>query len=83
MTLGSAGADHPTETPSRPAKPQRAQAAAAPRKHTVGRGENPWNIAKRYGVRAADLLKLNGLAANAVLKPGQALLIDPPAGKRK
>jgi len=82
-TFGSAGDDRASEAAARPAKPQRAQAAAAPRKHTVGRGENAWNIAKRYGVRAADLLKLNGLAANAVLKPGQALLIDPPAGKRK
>lgn len=82
-TFGSASDDRATETSARPAKPQRAQTAAAPRKHTVGRGENPWTIAKRYGVRAADLLKLNGLAANAVLKPGQALLIDPPAGKRK
>ncbi|WP_078996436.1 transglycosylase SLT domain-containing protein [Lysobacter enzymogenes] len=80
-TLGSAE-DARVEPLARPAKPQRAQ-AAAPRKHTVGRGENPWTIAKRYGVRAADLLKLNGLAAGAVLKPGQALLIDPPAGKRK
>ncbi|XIG27176.1 LysM domain-containing protein [Lysobacter enzymogenes] len=80
-TLGSAE-DAPAEPPARPAKPQRAQ-AAAPRKHTVGRGENPWTIAKRYGVRAADLLKLNGLDAKAVLKPGQALLIDAPAPRRK
>lgn len=81
VTLGSAD-EARAEPPARPAKPQRAQ-AAAPRKHTVGRGENPWTIAKRYGVRAADLLKLNGLGAKTVLKPGQALLIDPPAGKRK
>ncbi|MGO1068435.1 transglycosylase SLT domain-containing protein [Lysobacter sp. CA199] len=57
--------------------------AAAPRRHTVGRGENAWTIAKRYGVRAADLLKLNGLNAKAVLKPGQALVIDAPSGGRK
>lgn len=81
-TLGSSDADSAAEPAARPAKPQRAK-AAAPRKHTVGRGENPWTIAKRYGVRAADLLKRNGLAANAVLKPGQALLIDAPTGKRK
>nr|WP_242691437.1 LysM domain-containing protein [Lysobacter enzymogenes] len=82
-TFGSVDDDRPAEAAARPAKPQRAQAAAAPRKHTVGRGENAWTIAKRYGVRAADLLKRNGLAANAVLKPGQSLLIDSPAGKRK
>ncbi|QWP79495.1 LysM peptidoglycan-binding domain-containing protein [Lysobacter sp. K5869] len=82
MTLGSAD-DRPADAAARPAKPQRAQAAAAPRKHAVGRGENPWTIAKRYGVRAADLLKLNGLDAKAVLKPGQVLLIDAPATRRK
>lgn len=80
-TLGSAE-DAPAEPLARPAKPQRAQ-AAAPRKHTVGRGENPWTIAKRYGVRAANLLKLNGLDPKAVLKPGQVLLIDAPAPRRK
>jgi membrane-bound lytic murein transglycosylase D len=58
-------------------------AAASPRRHTVGRGENAWTIAKRYGMRAADLLKLNGLKTNAVLKPGQALLIDAPKTARK
>jgi len=82
-TFGSADDDRAAAAAARPTKPQRAQTAAAPRKHTVGRGENAWTIAKRYGLRAADLLKLNGLAANAVLKPGQALLIDPPARKRK
>ncbi|RDZ27909.1 lytic transglycosylase domain-containing protein [Lysobacter silvisoli] len=54
-------------------------AGAEPRRHTVARGDNAWTIARRYGVRVADLLQRNGLAANAVLKPGQALLIDAPA----
>jgi len=56
-------------------------AKAQARRHTVGRGDNAWTIAKRYRIRVADLLERNGLAANAVLKPGQALLID--AGKPK
>ncbi len=58
-------------------------AKAQARRHTVGRGDNAWTIAKRYRIRVADLLERNGLAANAVLKPGQALLIDAgkPAGK--
>ncbi|WP_363796492.1 transglycosylase SLT domain-containing protein [Lysobacter firmicutimachus] len=50
----------------------------APRRHTVGRGDNAWSIAKRYRIRVADLLQRNGLTAKAVLKPGQALLIDAP-----
>lgn len=56
---------------------------AAPRRHTVGRGENAWTIAKRYRIRAADLLKRNGLSAQAVLKPGQSLLIDAASPARK
>ncbi len=55
-------------------------ANASPRRHTVGRGDNAWTIAKRYRIRVADLLKRNGLNAKAVLKPGQALLIDAPNG---
>lgn len=51
-----------------------------PRRHTVARGDNAWTIAKRYGIGVADLLQRNGLGAKAVLKPGQALLIDATPG---
>ena len=71
----------PDRDPTRVAKAQGAQAQA--RRHTVGRGDNAWTIAKRYRIRVADLLERNGLSANAVLKPGQALLIDAPAGGGK
>jgi membrane-bound lytic murein transglycosylase D len=53
---------------------------AGPRRHTVARGDNAWTIAKRYGIGVADLLQRNGLGAKAVLKPGQALLIDATPG---
>ncbi|UNK51103.1 transglycosylase SLT domain-containing protein [Lysobacter sp. S4-A87] len=57
-------------------------AAAEPsRKHKVRRGENASTIAKRYDVRVADLMQRNGLATNAVLKPGQMLVIDPLGGQ--
>nr|WP_248842751.1 lytic transglycosylase domain-containing protein [Lysobacter antibioticus] len=62
------------------AKNDEPAANASPRRHTVGRGDNAWTIAKRYRIRVADLLKRNGLGAKAVLKPGQALLIDAPNG---
>ncbi|MGJ7902265.1 transglycosylase SLT domain-containing protein [Lysobacter sp. 1R34A] len=60
------------------AEAQNKQAAGA-RRHTVGRGDNAWTIAKRYRIRVADLLERNGLNGKAVLKPGQALLIDAQA----
>lgn len=53
-----------------------ADAAATPRRHTVVRGDSPWKIAARYGVRVADLLQRNGLGPQAVLRPGKVLLID-------
>lgn len=56
-------------------------AAGEPRRHTVARGDNAWTIARRYGIRVADLLQRNGLGTNAVLKPGQALLIDAPGAE--
>ncbi len=67
---------------SPPAPASTASAADAPavaqasRKHTVRRGENASTIARRYDVRVADLMQRNGLAGNAVLKPGQLLVID-------
>lgn len=51
-------------------------AAPAVRRHTIVRGDNPSKIAARYGIRVADLLNRNGLAADSVLKPGKQLLID-------
>jgi len=50
--------------------------APAARRHTVVRGDSPWKIAARYGIRVADLLQRNGLDARAVLRPGKVLLID-------
>jgi membrane-bound lytic murein transglycosylase D len=50
--------------------------AASTRRHTVVRGDSPWKIAARYGVRVADLLQRNGLDAKSVLQPGKVLLVD-------
>ncbi|GAB3382923.1 LysM peptidoglycan-binding domain-containing protein [Lysobacter fragariae] len=47
-----------------------------PRRHTVARGDNPWKIARRYGVGVDDLLQRNGLSADSTLRPGRVLLID-------
>ena len=59
-----------------PALPQPAGESTA-RRHTVARGDSPWKIAGRYGIRVTDLLQRNGLHAKSVLKPGKVLLIDP------
>lgn len=54
---------------------------AAPRAHTVSRGESAWSIARRYGVATADLLARNGLDARGRLRPGMVLKIDADPGE--
>ncbi|MEG3192128.1 lytic transglycosylase domain-containing protein [Lysobacter sp. D1-1-M9] len=61
-------------TAAAPAPPE------SPRRHTVVRGDNPWTIARRYGIRLGDLLQRNGLAVGSVLQPGKVLTIDAQAG---
>ncbi|NUQ39309.1 MAG: LysM peptidoglycan-binding domain-containing protein [Caldilineales bacterium] len=56
------------------------QAAEGPIIHTVQSGETLSNIAARYGVAIADLLRLNNLSnANRILA-GQRLVIRPATG---
>jgi len=65
-----------SSTPSRVAPAE----SKPPRRHTVRPGENTWLIAKRYGVRVADLLQRNPALAGGKLRPGQVLQIDALAG---
>ncbi len=54
-------------------------AAAPARWHRVRRGENPSRIARRYGVRLADLMAANHLNRDSTLLVGQRLAI--PVGR--
>ena len=51
------------------------------RTHRVSRGDSLARIAKRYKVRLADLLLLNGLASRSVLRPGMVLKLDATTGE--
>lgn len=59
-----------------PAEKQKPNAAA--RTHRVAAGDSLWEIAKRYRVRLADLMRWNGLNKRSVLRIGQRLRLDPP-----
>jgi len=76
-TMAATRPDSTTES----AVPGYAPAASSPattsaRRHTVVRGDSPWKIAARYGIRVADLLERNDLKPDAVLRPGKVLSID-------
>ena len=50
-------------------------AARAASVHTVQKGETAYGIARKQGVKVAELLQANGIKDPAMLKPGQALRI--------
>ncbi|MBI5136303.1 MAG: LysM peptidoglycan-binding domain-containing protein [Nitrospirae bacterium] len=58
----------------------KAHAADTPKPtlHTVRRGDNPTRIARRHGVRLADLMAANRLDARADLIVGQRLTVPAP-----
>lgn len=45
------------------------------RRHTVAAGDTLWDLAQRYGVSVAELMRANGVSAASVLRPGQGLTI--------
>lgn len=69
-------------TPTRPGTPAATTLVTEPvadvtpaTTYTVKAGDVLWNVAKKYNVTVAQLTAANNLKANAVLKPGQKLLI--------
>lgn len=45
------------------------------REYTVRRGDSLWTIARRHDVSVRELMRWNGLAEGAILRPGQTLTI--------
>ncbi len=70
----------PTATPTSPS-PESTPTTPPVDQHMVRPGETASQIAKRYGVRLADLLRVNDLANADLIKVGQVLTIpgDSPA----
>ncbi len=56
-------------------------ARPAVRTHRVSRGESLQRIARRYKLRMADLMALNGLVPRSALRPGMVLKLDPGGGE--
>jgi membrane-bound lytic murein transglycosylase D len=45
----------------------------------VRRGDSLWLISRRFRVSVAELQDWNGLRNGSILKPGQTLIVKPPA----
>ena len=54
---------------------------SAQKTHTVVKGDNPYNIAKRYGMTVDDLVKLNPNAKDGKIAIGDVLKIDKSTTK--
>jgi LysM repeat protein len=59
-----------------PTTDQTAQTAPEVRYHQVRAGETLYSIARRYGLKVDELRQLNKLAPNAVLHPGDKLVVS-------
>jgi nucleoid-associated protein YgaU len=57
------------------ATPEAPVAARVPASYKIQKGDTPYAIARKQGVKVAELLKFNGIKDPAALKPGQTLKI--------
>ncbi len=51
--------------------------------HTVGKGEDFWNICKTYGVDPQEVAEINNLRDPSVIKPGKKIFIPGATKVRK
>ncbi len=58
-----------------PAEPEKQRCKPTMLTHSVKRGDNPWNIAVKYGVSLNDLLRQNGLNKSSILSIGRQLTV--------
>ncbi|WP_309066356.1 muramidase family protein [Microbacterium sp.] len=57
----------------------RPAATASPATHVVKPGDTVWAVARKYGLRTADVLSWNGLTPRSVIYPGQRLRLTGAA----
>lgn len=72
LTAGIKSAVPATEIPQKKTLPETQK-----RLHQVRAGETLYSISRQYGLTVNDLLRLNGLSSNAVIHPGQEIVVGP------
>lgn len=50
--------------------------------HIVGEGQNPWDIAEAYDVPLSEVMALNRLSDDSIIRPGDQLVIVPAPVKQ-
>jgi LysM repeat protein len=66
-----------TERSKKPEQTKSSTKIAQPTYHEVKPKETLYQISRRYGLTVDALLKLNRLAPDAVIHPGQKLIVAP------
>lgn len=81
QTLAIPGASAPAPAAAPAPAPASAPAAATAggTTHPVVAGDTLFGIARTYGTTTATLLALNGMGADAIIYPGQSILVSAPA----
>ena len=62
---------------AKPTSSAPSQTKTQKRVHLVGAGETFYSISRQYGITVEELLRLNNLSADAVIHPGQELVVGP------
>ena len=73
--VGSPTIVRPTERPAAQPAAEKKSAPASSKTYRVVKGDNPFRIAKRFGIRYQELLKHNGITDPGSLQIGQVLSI--------
>ncbi|MDJ0780644.1 MAG: LysM peptidoglycan-binding domain-containing protein [Desulfosarcinaceae bacterium] len=60
-----------------PAKPTASKAATPATFHTIVKGDTLYSVGRKYGLKVDELLRINNLPADTVIKPGQRLRVTP------
>lgn len=75
QTLVLSGSPAPAAAPAATQAPPAAAPAVGGKTHSVAAGETLFGIAQKYGTSTSTLFALNGLGRDAIIYPGQSIVV--------